>query len=80
MRQLKHKTCACACVNACVCVERLMHWRHQQVFFGDGFSYERSFIEEYVRQTVHPISPDSVHPITIKAKVPSPRYERDIVV
>ena len=46
-----------------------MHWWHQQVLFGDGFSYERSYIEEYVRNE---ISSDS---ITMKTQVRSPRTQ-----
>ena len=66
-----------------MCVELLIYWWLQQVFFGDGFSYERSIIEEYVRQTMppspqrpHQIGSDPGHPITIKIQVPSPRYNQ----
>ena len=45
----------------------------QQVFFGDGFSYERAFIEEYVRNQI------GSDPITIKTQVPSPRYDQTYV-
>ena len=61
--------CENVCMNACV----RMRTSHallvvRQVFFGDGFSYERNCIEEYVRSQV------GSDEINMKTKVPSPRY------
>ena len=57
------------CMNGCVRV-RTSHvlLAVRQVFFGDGFSYERIEIEKYVRSQV------GSDEINIKTKVPSPRY------